>query len=166
MMVVAVPVVIVMIVMTGGESRAGKIVPAIVNSSHDRETITRHRARVHSVSFGHAVGVEERALHARHIGAHKPVVVVVQSAHVPAWTANVHIAPAQVALRTRIQVGVDLALPSLRNHTHAGEDVVTYMGALHGESQRADVHPGSMPGLLCATVCNGPAHLRAAQDAG
>ena len=163
MMVVAVPVVI---VMTGGEFRAGKIVAAIVKSSHDRETIARCRADVHSVSFGGAVGIEERAPHARHIGAHKPVVVVVQSAHVPARTANVHIAPAQVALRTRIQVGVDLALQSLRNHAHAGEDVVAYMGALHGESHRADVHSGSMPGLLCAAVCNGPAHLRAAQDAG
>jgi hypothetical protein len=61
---------------------------------------------------------------------------------------------------------VDLSLQSLRNHAHAGEHVVTYMGALHGESHRADVHSGSMPGLLCAAVCNGPAHLRAAQDAG
>jgi len=163
MMVVAVPVVI---VMTGGEFRAGKIVPAIVKSSHDRESIARCRAHVHSVSFGGAVGVEERAPHAWHIGAHKPVVVVVQSAHVPARTANVHIAAAQVALGAGIEVGVDLALPSLGNHAHAGEDVVAYMGALHGESQRADVHSGSMPVLLCAPVCNGPAHLRAAQDAG
>lgn len=161
-MVVAVPVVI---VMTAGDSRAGKIVPAIVNSSHDRETITRRRAHVHSVSFGHAVGVEERAPHARHIGAHKPVVVVVQSAHVPALTANVHIAPSQVAFRSRIHVGVHLALHSLRNHTHAGEDVVTYMRALHGESHRANVHLGSAPGLLCVPVCNGPAHLRMAHDA-
>ena len=162
MTVVAVPVVIIVVVMTHGESRAGKIVPAIVKSSHDRKTITRRRAHVHSVSFGHAVGVEERGPHSRHIGAHKPVVVIVQSAHVPARTANVHIAPAQIALGSPIQVGVHLALHSLRNYPHAGEDVVPYMGALHGESHRADVHLGPTPGLLCAPVCNGPAHLRAA----
>ena len=67
MTVVAVPVVIIVVVMTHGESRAGKIVPAIVKSSHDRKTITRRRAHVHSVSFGHAVGVEERGPHSRHI---------------------------------------------------------------------------------------------------
>ena len=166
MMVVAVPVVIVVTVMTGGEFRAGKIVAAIVKSGHDRETIPRCRAHVHSVSCGGAVGVEERAAHARRIGAHKPVVVVVQSAHVPARTANVHVASAQVALGSPVEVGVDLALQSLWNHADAGEDVVAYMGALHGESQRADVHAGSLPDLLCAAVCNGAAHLRAAQDAG
>jgi len=163
MMIVAVPVVI---VMAGSESRARKVVPAIVQSRHHCESVVPSRAHVHSVCFGHAVGVKERAPHARHIGAHKPIVVVVQSAHIPARTANMHIAPAQVALSTRIKVRVDLALHTLRNNTHAGEDVVPYMRALHGEPQRADVYPCSTPVLFGTTVRDGPAHLRAAQDTG